>query len=551
MASVRKRRVLAIGLDGYEHSLGERMMTDGELPALAALKKRSARYVLEHGGAQRTGLAGEHFSTGLSPADASKWAAVCFDPETYATWQEGTSLVPFPAHLQAKTVVFDMTYFDLARAPDVGGVVGWGAHDAGVCAAAQPHGLLQEFLTRFGPYPANQWIYAIAWPSPEHCRQAGEGLAAAARLRSDAARWLFGERLPDWDLGLLFVSEPHSAVEALWHGVDPSHPLHKAASGPAAGDALKRVYRAVDELCGDMVDAFGDATVLVFSMAGMGPNRSDIQSMALLPELLYRDAFGSELLKIPADWSAAPRGLPLIPDGKEWVKLVAGAVGESLGRRAARELGRKTAAVMRRLGMGESGPARFSLDWMPAARYQPHWRKMRAFALPSFYDGRIRINLTGRESRGLVAAGKYRAELDRLESLLRECTDISTGEPVVDRIERSEERDPRTLNGTESDMIIIWRGVSTGFDHPRLGRIGPLPLRRTGGHSRPHGFAYLAGEGIDAMDCGIASSFDVVPTLIDLVGEPVRTRISGRSLRPVSPAFPREAQAALKAGRER
>src|SRR5512147_2670858 len=99
MSSSRSRRVLAIGLDGYEPSLGDELMAAGELPALARLRERSARFTLDHGPAQRTGLAWEHVATGLSPDDAKRWSAVGFDLDTYEVWQEGTSLEPFTARL--------------------------------------------------------------------------------------------------------------------------------------------------------------------------------------------------------------------------------------------------------------------------------------------------------------------------------------------------------------------------------------------------------------------------------------------------------------------
>jgi hypothetical protein len=58
MSTRRSRRVLAIGLDGYEPSLGDELMAAGELPALARLRERSARFTLDHGPAQRTGSRG-------------------------------------------------------------------------------------------------------------------------------------------------------------------------------------------------------------------------------------------------------------------------------------------------------------------------------------------------------------------------------------------------------------------------------------------------------------------------------------------------------------
>jgi hypothetical protein len=532
--------VLAIGLDGYEASLGDRLMSNGELPALAALRRRSARFVLDHGPAQRTGLAWEHVSSGLSPEAAGRWAAVCFDPRSYAVWQEGTSLTPFMGRLDVRTVVFDTPYFDLSKAPAVEGLVNWGAHDPGVPSGARPAGLLSEFESRFGAYPARDWIYGFAWPSPERCRAMGQALTQAAGVRADAARWLLGERLPEWDLAMVVVSEPHSAIEGLWHGVDETHPLHRLPSSGPAGDGLRAVYRAVDRLVGMLVEAFPEATTVVFSTGGMGPNRSDVASMVLLPELLYRHAFGRPLMQRHAPWTEAPAGIPLLGEDANWSRDVSALIPEDRSARVAarravsRFIPERVKRVLRGAGSGPdpaaTTPVRSSLGWMPATRYQRYWHAMRAFALPSFYDGRVRVNLAGRERNGRVSLSEYNAVCDEIEALVRDCLDPVTGEPVVECFERpGEGRDPRTLGATEADLVITWRG-SLAIDHRVLGRVGPVPYRRPGGHTGPVGLAYCTGSGIAPGDRGVRSSFDVVPTLIELVGATPPPGLSGTSL---------------------
>ena len=52
---------------------------------------------------------------------------------------------------------------------------------------------------------------------------------------------------------------------------------------------------------------------------------------------------------------------------------------------------------------------------LPATRYQPLWHKMRVFALPSFYEGRMRINLLGREWDGLVPLELYKSCCENIE----------------------------------------------------------------------------------------------------------------------------------------
>jgi hypothetical protein len=531
------QRVIAIGLDGYEESLERRLIEAGDLPSLARLRAQSARYLLDHGPAQRSGLAWEHVSTGLSPERAGRWAAVHFDPATYAVWQEGTRLEPFAARLKSRTVVFDTPYFDLNQAPHVRGVVGWGAHDPGVPLAARPASLLAEFEARFGKYPAEKWIYGIVWPSARHAREMGEALAQAVAQRARAARWLFGERLPDWDLAIVVVSEPHSAIEGLWHGIDPTHPLNRLNSADPARDGLLAVYRAVDRLVGETAAAFPDAVIVVFSMGGMGPNRSDLASMLLLPELMYRNAFGRTLLRQPPNWRD-PAAAPMLCEQQNWAEAINANIPMHSPERATRfgapDLSGSVEATQRSLVQQpepiEQSYLRRSVSWIPATRYQPHWRCMDAFALPSFYDGRIRINLAERESEGCVPVLEYQTQCSKIEALLDACRDPVTGEKVVDHIERVRDRDPRTLGSSESDIVVVWKGLFCALDHPTLGRVGPVPFRRPGGHTGRFGMAYISNAGIEWGDKGVRSSFDVVPTLVELLGEPLPHGLSGASL---------------------
>jgi predicted AlkP superfamily phosphohydrolase/phosphomutase len=545
-AHVTRPRVLAIGLDGLEPTLAEEMMDQGELPALAALRRRAARFTLDHGPAQRTGLAWEHVASGLSPEAGRRFAAVEFDPASYEAWQEGARFTPWWTGIDRRVVVFDAPYVDLRRAPRTRGLVAWGAHDPGTVTTARPADLLPEFERRFGRYPATEWTYGLPWPSAAKSRRMGEALTHAIGLRSRAARWLATQRLPDWDFFLAVVGELHGAVEGLWHGVDPAHPLHTHPSGAAAGRALRDIHRATDRMVADLMETAGDAAVVAFNMGGMGPNHSDVQSMVLLPELLYRHAFGRALLSVPPAWAAEPDAIPLLAEDDHWHKASPAWVpwvgsraqpGPSPAARAAfgrlpspvRALAKGARAVARDWRAHRS-QVRLRLDWQPVSRYRAYWPAMPAFALPSFYDGRIRINLRGRERHGVVEPSRYEDTCRELEALLRECRDPRTGEPAVLDIERTSTPDPLTMTGSESDLLVVWRGVAAAIEHPRLGVVGPVALRRTGGHTGRYGVAYLTGTRLAPGDHGVRSSFDVVPTIAAMLGAGPRPGLSGKSL---------------------
>jgi predicted AlkP superfamily phosphohydrolase/phosphomutase len=541
-------RVLAIGLDGLEVGFADRLMAAGELPALAELRRRSACFRLDHGPAQRAGLAWEQVASGLSPDAGRRWAAVEFDPTTYDAWQEGARFTPWWEGLDRRVLVFDTPYVDLRRARNTHGVVAWGAHDPGTIRAGRPDGLLAEFEQRFGRYPASQWTYGRPFPSSAHTEAMGDALSRALDLRSRAACWLSTDRLPDWDLFIAVVGEVHGAVEGLWHGVDPSHPHHGHPSAAAAYRALVEVHRALDRMVGELMSAQGDAALVAFNMGGMGVNKSDVLSMVLLPELLYRHAFGQPLLTVPEEWAATPGRVPIVKDGESWsdsseawVPSVSGEESAPLASEAlvslARRLPRPVKGVLKGVRAAVASwrshhepTARQDLHWQPALRYRHHWPGMPAFALPSFYDGRIRINLQGRERHGTVAPSRYEETCRELETMLRECRDPRTGEPVVDFIERASTRDPLALTGSEADLIVVWRGVVAALEHPHWGLIGPVPLLRTGGHTGPYGMAYVAAPGLEPGDRGVRSAFDVAPTIVSLLGDQAPAHMSGKSL---------------------
>lgn len=150
---------------------------------------------------------------------------------------------------------------------------------------------------------------------------------------------------------------------------------------------------------------------------------------------------------------------------------------------------------------------------------------MRAFALPSYHHGRIRVNLEGREVNGIVSIDEYDAVLCEIEELLSTCRESRTGRPIVREFVRVG-GDPLVRGDDDVDLVVHWADDVLGISHPDLGTIGPLPPRRTGGHVSPFGRCMIVGPDVQPGDIGVRSSFDVVPTILSLVGS--------RSARPIS-----------------
>lgn len=566
------KRVAVVGLDGAEWNLIERMLEDGELPHLASLRRRGAVARLQDPADYRTGLVWEHFLTGKSAEGNRRWSAVEFHPGSYGAWQVGGRRVP-PFYAESSTsdggssppistIGFDVPYVTLTGRVNGVEITAWGGHDAGFPRASRPPGMLREIDALFGPHPAFENDYEPVWYRPALLEVMADALIVGARRRADASLWL-QRRFPEWELFLTVMSEAHSAGEHMWHGIDASYPPAGAPTAEQAGRRLREVYRALDDAVGRIQAGLpAETTLIVFSMHGMGANDADLPSMILLPELLHRLYFGRPFLRDrrPERWTL--EGFPpVVPDaGHSWQSLIKGLRpgGEPIGirgrvrraiphplldaYRAARGTGPVRRPTNRRVGVlgrpiddeteltpEEIGEPRHALEWQIPCFYRRLWPQMRAFALPTFYDGRIRINLAGRERDGVVPLDGYRSECLEVEKILRACRNPRTSRPIVADLAFPRADDPLAPGGPDADIVIVWADAPDAIEHPEVGLIGPFPFRRTGGHS-PRGFAFVCGPGIEPRDLGQRHALDVTPTILALLGREPPDGIEGTPL---------------------
>ena len=530
------RRVLLVGLDGFDAVLAQQFAEEGLLPNFARLQKQSASFNLDHGRDKYSGLSWEHLSSGIRPSDGGRWSAVTFNQRTYQATQDHTVVRPFLTDLSGvRSVIFDFPYFDLAQSPNVRGITSWGAHDPGVASAARPDGLQEEMTSRFGPYPAPEWIYGFCWPSAQKAHAAGEALAQAVKVRSQASRWLLQQRLPDWDLGVVVISEPHSAIEPLWHGVDSNHPLHGLRSAPAAAAALRKVYPAVDDLIGDLYQAFPDTVFALVAMHGMGQNDSE----TFLPWHCSRNC---STVSPSAPHTCAPSSFPSFCP----MVLRCYRRRRSLGRPSFSSHPETPAQAPPACGeanqscpcqhQSQSCRCQHEFQWRP--RLDARGPLFSLLAENARVCSAIVLRRTctnqrrGREARGKIRASEYAETCQQIREVVSECRNLSNGKPVVSEV-YCPKQNPHEVGPSEADVYIVWEGAPLGLSHPRLGKIGPLPYLRTGGHTGKYGFLNIVGDNIPAGQHGVASSFDVVPTIIELLGQSPLPQVSGDSLLPL------------------
>jgi len=490
-------RLIVLYLDGFDAELADRFIAEGRMPRLAQLLRESTRFRLDHGEDRYSGVAGRHFATGESSEESGFWSNIVFDTETYQLDQPHAPLVPFTEALGVRTVALDALHFALNDCRHTAGVVGWGAHDAGVDPQSNPAGLLDEIIARFGPYPAERYVYGHVWHNAALAADMAERVIHGVRLRGDIAAWLLEKRLPDWEVAIISVSEFHSAIESMWHGLDDAHPMHRLPSARHARKGLAGVYGEGDRLIGRLAEKFPDAAILGFSPHGMGRNMSDVPSFCLLPELLYRYFTGRTGFTSGSDWGVENGGGGDFARSEFWEP-----------------------PFKERLNVtGPGVPTRPSaLDWLPSIEYRPAWPEMKAFSVPAYHDGRVRVNLKGREARGIVDPRDYRAVLAEVQAVISACRDPRTGQPI-EAVFNVRESDPLSRNATDSDMTIRFARDYYAFEHDGVGTIGPVPCRRTGGHTGGFGFGFYRDDSRKVRDAGCFRTVDIAATIKGLAGK--------------------------------
>jgi predicted AlkP superfamily phosphohydrolase/phosphomutase len=545
-----KRRVVAIGLDSADLSLLLRYMDAGELPNIRRLRQQGALARLE----SRMTYLGRTvdyastegnwvmFQTGVRPSTSGYWETIAYNPQSYRATNDfvngGYDFKHFPPFYALgngyRVATFDIPVSAVVAGVDGMQMVGWGGHFPYVVRGSQPKELLAQTNAEFGKNPILYRDAGVFWRQ-SYLRWLEQAAREATLQRGRIYRKLLKQS--DYDLFVAVFGETHSASHDLWAAGHPDHPVHDACRG--AHDPLLSFFRTVDEQVGSIIDCAGPEEYFVlFSVHGMQDNATDLPCLFFLSELMYRFNFPGKKGIAAGDPNSPPpqpvkSGLHWHWFGEVWRR-------RHIEPRWLQKMVNWLPAWLQGLPSNRDlwypyfhswmGPDN---AWMPAMWYRPSWPRSRSFALPAFADGHVRINLSGREAHGLVSAGEYEAECDRIAQFLLRVRDARTGKNVVREVlrtrRRPEENDPRLPLG---DLVVAWEHdrAFDVIDSPDVGRIGPVPYFRTGGH-RAGGFAFFKGPGVQAgSQLPAAEVLDLPPTILSLLGAAVPEYFEGRPI---------------------
>ena len=540
MASMRP--VVAIGLDATDPVLLERWLDAGHLPNLARLRAGGAYGRLTTFPYCRAEASNTTFLTGCRPDKHGYRSPFRYHPDyrveqvpyPFSDYQPFYGLGP-----QYRVCVFDMPQSKLTDRVNGIQILGWGAHSPRCPSHSTPAEVYEDIVRQYGSHPTYKKDDVHSMGDGAAMRRLKVGLETGIQRRTAICCDLL--RRERWDLFLTYFSELHSGQHYFWHLSQTDHPLHRALAAPGE-DPLLDLFKSVDAAIGEVIAvAPPDATVMLFSDHGMEANTTDIPSMVLLPELLYRLAFpGKYGLAKGRPGTTAP---PLVrPHPKRsWRESLYGLRHDR--NPLTRWLRQNTPGVWfhytieKRLGIGgvPLAPDDCPLGAQPPMWYSAAWPAMRAFALPSFSEGYVRLNVKGRDASGMVDPAEYGRVWDEVAAALRDLRDARTGQPVVTDIIRTRADAFRPAaeraRASDADMIVMWSNRPVDVvDHPAAGRIGPIPFKRSGSHVHRGFFMARGGEIVPGTRLPERHALDLAPTILDAVGAPIPAHFDGRPI---------------------
>ena len=467
--------VVVVGLDAVDRGVAQELMDRGRMPHLARLVDGGLVADLENPVGLTSSSVWPTIVTGVGPDRHQAWSWRQLRPGTYRMRSGLRRPLQAPtfwerlARQGVRSLVVDVPVLEIS--PGFGGtqIVGWSDHDRTDDLESTPPEVADELRSRVDHQPRDP-CEAMTVDLPALRRL----LVGSVAQKVDLVEYLL-ERDPH-DLAVIVWGEGHCAGHHFWHLHQPSGP---PGTDAGLGDVVAEVYEAIDVELGRLLDLVGaEAVVMVVLSHGIG---NELTPVHLIEPVLKA---------IDARLGPPPR----VARVREFLRRApnrAARVGLRLVRRDFEHLDH----------VADGSRRFFSVPIVP-----PH--------------SAIRLNLAGREPRGLVAPEEADELCDRLEAELAALVDVESGVRLMKRFWRTERLWPGGTDIGLPDVLVEWDSPSpvTAVASPTLGEFtGAYRGHRTGGHRRD-GRVVISGPGVDAGTRPAIPSVDIAPTIASLCG---------------------------------
>lgn len=373
----------------------------------------------------------------------------------------------------------------------------WAAHHPSFPPSASPADLLKEVRRVFGPQIR---VPEILNSSLREDRRTYDLLMRRIAKKGELCRHLLARER--FDVTVVVFGDSHVANHQFWEYRPEHRGERKTDERGELTHAIRDVYERIDQEMGSLIDRLpSNANICVVSSTGL---LDHYPTTGLIEEFCRK--LGYQTSPPVAD-RIRPMGLLRRMVPTTWRYALSGWLPEATQQRLMNE------------------------------KFQggTDWSSTTAFAIPSFFKSFVRVNLKGREPRGIVEPGaEYESLLDRLVADLRLLTDPRTGGPAVENIVRTGAEFGVSTPDLLPDLFVEWQPVPHYMErvvHPKWELVQyPPEIFRGSDHSR-FGFVAMAGPAISARrSMGDVSLLDLAPTFLALMGESTPREMTGKLL---------------------
>ena len=503
-------RVLFIGLDSADAVLIEQWEKEGFLPNIARLRARGTS------GRMRTTAEFLHVSawpsifTGVMPDKHGLYHAYVMNPGDQSPTRPKPDKTQFPffwkllSDAGKTSVVMDAFMTCPLQSFNGTQIVEWGTWSWFSEPAILPARLKSEMEAKFGSYPAPEHSKVATMPDSRWFR---DSLIAGVEKKTQVVRWLMQKE--EWNLFLTVYGETHPAGHYLWHLHDSCYPSHPQDADPSLRHALRDVYVAIDRGIGEILRQTDKrTTVFLVSGDGMGPNYS---ASHVLEQVL-------KAMRMTATSEA-------IGDGEQGRAARPGFNSTQLLSSVRKMIPQSIRTAVSQTFFSHGMKEKLALKWLTAGIV---WDKTRAFLISNANEGYVRVNLKGREPRGIVEPGEeYGQVVNEIYQVAVTLTNPVTGKRAARAVHRTDDIFKGPCRNHLPDLIINWDPEAKVTNELLAGKLGRIKTKEPGygivpfyvGNHRPNAFAIVAGPDVPRGERFEDSHIlDLTPTILTMLG---------------------------------
>jgi predicted AlkP superfamily phosphohydrolase/phosphomutase len=426
-------RVLAIAVDAAEPSFVRHLIDRDEMPALKSLLSSGKWLRVKSPAGVGSASVWPTFIAGQSPNVHGVYGEWLWDASTMSLNRyHSNHVTPFWKSLLESGVsvgVMDIPFMPLIGVSNGFEISEWGPHDIVDIQTMISPDSIANVVEKYSPHPLQTHVEISGPHDYEGLEKVGNACLHGVTARGNLARALLSETQPQFTL--IGFTEIHHSAHYLWHKVEPDHRAYKdgrfadlATTRPAMIDIYRELDRQIAEL---MTGLTPETYVMVFSLHGMRPAHG---TPSFLAPWLCELGFARLL-----DWRT-----------QSW---------RDRARSGFANLKRHSPAAFKKFYYKMTPRSLTYQLARPTILPRYDWQHTRAFALPTDQHGWIRVNLIGREARGIVPADRYEETCEQLDHKLRALRN-DQGDPLTHEVIRTAPNVDTAMGQRLPDIVVHW-----------------------------------------------------------------------------------------------